>query len=177
MSGGLREANQGYDFRVLQKSKNVRGKGVPGFGGSAAKQAGGFCGKHDTRGRSCPGPIGDALPTQKGRNELQSLLKQEINDAIDAQSSARAIKLVYRDAKALLICDAWESAPVATGHGDKQTATWKNRHENNGKQKAIGKEKLITYSILGVAELLDVNGHSGLGIVLSGHDCYGWWWR
>jgi hypothetical protein len=28
----------------------------------------------------------------------------------------------------------------------------------------------MTYSILGVAQLLDVDGHSGLGIVLGSHD-------
>jgi hypothetical protein len=36
-------------------------------------------------------------------------------------------------------------------------------------EQTVDREKFMTYGILGVAQLLDVDGHSGLGIVLGSH--------
>jgi hypothetical protein len=51
---------------------------------------------------------------------------------------------------------------------DKQSATGKAQKK---RIKQTGEsEKLMTYSILRVSQLLDVDGHSGLGIVLGSHN-------
>jgi hypothetical protein len=52
---------------------------------------------------------------------------------------------------------------------DKQSATGKDARKK-GKEKTGDRENCMTYSILGVAQLLDVDGHSGLRIVLNSHD-------